>query len=43
VKELVQVVEDQKKFQEKLVGEMTKKKTITAKSSSGATLTATLQ
>ena len=43
VAEFAQIVAQQQEFQNKLLAEMGQKKTITAKSSSGTTLTATIQ
>jgi hypothetical protein len=43
VQEFAQVLAQQQEFQNKLVSEMSKKKTITAKSSTGTTLQATIQ
>jgi hypothetical protein len=43
VGEFAEIVANQSKFQEKLLAEIGQKKTITAKSSSGTTLTATIQ
>ena len=43
VQEFAQIVAQQAQFQEKLLAQMSEKKTITAKSSSGTTLTATIQ
>jgi hypothetical protein len=43
VQEFAQVLAQQQEFQNKLVSEMSKKKTITAKSSTGTTLSATIQ
>ena len=43
VQEFAQIVAQQQEFQNKLVSEMSKKKTITAKSSTGTTLQATIQ